>query len=160
MRCEHTRIDVAIRASLPSRRMSLGHMSGFSLLEVMVAVAVLSTALLGLAFLQVLGLRSGNSAYHRSQATVLAYDMGERMRASPADAASYVIPLTGTPPPKDGTKATESQHEWIATVARTLPSGQGSVEMSAGVARITVQWADNSQDLEATIQSTIYSTRL
>ncbi|NOS87695.1 MAG: type IV pilus modification protein PilV [Methylococcaceae bacterium] len=55
---------------------------GFTLIEVLVAMVVLSIGLLGLAGLQATSLKSNQSAYHRSQATQLAYEMADRMRAN------------------------------------------------------------------------------
>jgi type IV pilus assembly protein PilV len=55
---------------------------GFSMLEVMVAVLILSFGLLGLAGLQALSLKSNVSAAQRTIATQLAYDMADRMRAN------------------------------------------------------------------------------
>ena len=63
---------------------SINKSRGFTLVEVLVAVLVLAIGLLGLAGLQVTGLRNNQSAYYRSQATQLAYDMADRMRANPA----------------------------------------------------------------------------
>ncbi|OGI43329.1 MAG: type IV pilus modification protein PilV [Candidatus Muproteobacteria bacterium RBG_16_64_11] len=66
---------------------------GFSLVEVMVSVLVLSGGLLGLAFLQAQGMKFNAEAYQRTQATVLAYDMIDRLRANPAaaNAGAYVV---------------------------------------------------------------------
>jgi type IV pilus assembly protein PilV len=61
---------------------------GFSMLEVMVAVLILSFGLLGLAGLQALSLKSNVSAAQRSIATQLAYDMADRMRANQASVLS------------------------------------------------------------------------
>ncbi|MBI5462892.1 MAG: type IV pilus modification protein PilV [Gammaproteobacteria bacterium] len=55
---------------------------GFTLLEVLIAVVVLSIGLLGVAGLQAFGLRNNQDAYMRSQATILATDIAERMRAN------------------------------------------------------------------------------
>ncbi len=55
---------------------------GFSLLEVLVAIVILSVGLLGIAGLQVKGLQVNHSSYMRTQATLLAYDMADRMRAN------------------------------------------------------------------------------
>ena len=55
---------------------------GFTLLEVMVAMVVLSVGLLSLAGLQVIGLRTGHSSYLRTQATIQSYDIIDRMRAN------------------------------------------------------------------------------
>lgn len=59
---------------------------GFSMVEVMVSVLVLSGGLLGLAFLQAQGMKFNAEAYQRTQATVLAYDIIDRLRANPAEA--------------------------------------------------------------------------
>lgn len=57
--------------------------AGFTLLEVMLTIAVLSVGLLGLAAMQVIGLKSSNTASFRSQATLVAADMVERIRLNP-----------------------------------------------------------------------------
>ncbi len=53
---------------------------GFTMIEVLVAVLVLAVGLLGIASLQVLSLQSSSGAMYRSQATLLAYDLAERIR--------------------------------------------------------------------------------
>jgi len=57
--------------------------SGFTLIEVLVTVVVVSIGLLGLAGLQISGLRANMSSEARSKATLLASDIIERMRANP-----------------------------------------------------------------------------
>jgi type IV pilus assembly protein PilV len=57
---------------------------GFTLLEVLIALLVLSIGLLGLAALQTTGLRSNEMASMRTTSTMLAYDITDRMRANPA----------------------------------------------------------------------------
>lgn len=66
---------------------------GFSMVEAMVSVLVLSGGLLGLAFLQAQGMKFNADAYQRTQATVLAYDIIDRLRANPvaANAGAYVV---------------------------------------------------------------------
>jgi len=56
---------------------------GFTLVEILVTVLVLSIGLLGLAGLQVKSMKSNHSSYLRTQATIMAYDMIDRMRANP-----------------------------------------------------------------------------
>ena len=53
------------------------------MIEVLVTLIILSIGLLGLAGLQLTGLRSINSASQRTQAAVLIADISERMRANP-----------------------------------------------------------------------------
>jgi type IV pilus assembly protein PilV len=55
---------------------------GFSMLEVLIAVFVISLGLLGLAGLQSVSLKNNASASQRTIATQLAYDMSDRMRAN------------------------------------------------------------------------------
>jgi len=56
--------------------------SGFTLLEVMIAIVVVAFGLLGLAGLQVFALKNNQSAAMRSAATVLASDVVDRMKAN------------------------------------------------------------------------------
>lgn len=58
--------------------------TGFTLIEVLIAVVILAGGLLGLAGLQATTLKNNQSAYLRSQATQIAYDMSDRMRSNRA----------------------------------------------------------------------------
>lgn len=58
------------------------HQLGFNLIEILIALAVISIGLFGVAALQVTGVRANQSAYFRSQATFIANDMAERMYAN------------------------------------------------------------------------------
>lgn len=58
--------------------------AGFSLLEVLIAVVVFSIGLLGLASLQVMGMKLTSDSLNRTIATLLANDMIDRMRANVA----------------------------------------------------------------------------
>jgi type IV pilus assembly protein PilV len=118
-----------------------GANAGFTLLEVLVAVLVLSIGLLGIAGLQVTGLRFNHSAYMRTQATLLAYEMADRMRANrptmlpPAN--SYDIPnaAVGAGVPACETvagcaaaqMAQNDVFQWQRRLAQVLPNGQGVV---------------------------------
>ena len=55
---------------------------GVTLIEVLVSIIIVSVGILGFASLQFLGLNSNTSAYQRSQATFIATDLSERMRAN------------------------------------------------------------------------------
>ncbi|SEQ00883.1 type IV pilus assembly protein PilV [Ectothiorhodospira magna] len=71
-----------VRAPFPHRRGA----GGFSLIEVMVALLVLSIGLLGLAALQLTALRGAHSAYQHTLASIMAMDAGERLWLSLAQA--------------------------------------------------------------------------
>jgi type IV pilus assembly protein PilV len=62
---------------------------GFTLIEVLVSLVILSLGLMGIAKLMLYSSHSNDSAYLRSQATNLAYQMLDDMRANNATLASY-----------------------------------------------------------------------
>jgi type IV pilus assembly protein PilV len=69
-----------------------GH--GFTLIEVLVALFVLSIGMLGVAALQMTSLQVNTGSYLRTQATFLAYDIIDRMRANSGaviDAGRYDV---------------------------------------------------------------------
>jgi len=57
-------------------------LAGFTLIEILIALVIFSIGLLGLAGMQLRGSEGTNTAYFRSQATLLANDMAERMHAN------------------------------------------------------------------------------
>lgn len=65
--------------------------SGVSMIEVLVAIIVLSIGLLGLAGLQTAGLKYNQSANFRSTATMMAYSILDSMRASRVEGAMLKI---------------------------------------------------------------------
>lgn len=118
--------------------------SGFTLIEVMVAVVVLSIGLLGLAGLQATGLRHNQSASFRSTATVLAYDITDAMRANRTDArdGKYAIGMTDAKP--TGSAIYEKDlNNWLSELALRLPAGDGSVTVASDMVTVTVQWDDS-----------------
>lgn len=62
---------------------------GFTMVEVMITVLVLSIGMLTIASLQATAKRSGHQAWQRSLAIALADSMVERIRANPSAAADY-----------------------------------------------------------------------
>ena len=62
--------------------------SGFTMIEVLITIVVVSIGLLGLAGLQISGLRANMSSEDRSKATLLASDIAERMRTNPLGVAA------------------------------------------------------------------------
>lgn len=62
--------------------MNKRNLAGFTIIEVLVTLIVLSVGLLGMAALQITGIRSATGATSRTQATLMADDIVERMRAN------------------------------------------------------------------------------
>ncbi|BBP03682.1 type IV pilus modification protein PilV [Sulfuriferula plumbiphila] len=118
---------------------------GFTLLEVLVAMVIVSIGLVGLAGLMMTSAKNNQSAYYRSQASWMGYDIIDRMRAnrSVAQNGSYDISL-GVSPTGCGTGVVVSDDlcQWKTELATALPTGDGSVSVSGGIATVTVSWDD------------------
>ncbi len=139
--------------------------NGFTLIEVLITLLILSIGLLGLAGLQMTALKLNDSAERRSQATILAYDILDRMRANRAEAESgaYNIDTSATTPTaascagaSSDCSATEMKdydlYEWSQALAQRLPSGNGVISTNGSTpptVTIQVQWNDEKADREA-----------
>lgn len=124
---------------------------GFTLVEILVALVVLSIGLLGVAALQLTSLRNNHSSAMRTQATFLAYDIIDRMRANrdTALAGDYNVALGDEG--VAGTIAGDDIVAWKENIANTLPAidnagdvevADGSVEQDGNVFTVTIRWAD------------------
>jgi len=121
--------------------------AGFTLIEVLIAVLILSVGLLGLAGLQATGLKTNHSAYMRSQAVAYGYDILDRMRANRLSALSggYNIGM-GAGAPGGTSIAQTDLSEWKALIAGQLPSGDASANVNGGTVTVIVQWDDSRAD--------------
>lgn len=135
--------------------------SGFSMLEVLISLLVLSIGLLGMAGLQMNALKFNHTASVRSQATVLAYEIGDRMRMNRKDAldGKYAISLTATSA-SGSTRASADLSEWKQSLARHLPDGRGAVQTSGNIVTVTVQWDESRLRNGSASQQFIFETRL
>ncbi|MEO6146927.1 MAG: type IV pilus modification protein PilV [Sulfuriferula sp.] len=122
---------------------------GFTLLEVLVAMVIVSIGLVGLAGLMMTSAKNNQSAFYRSQASWMAYDIIDRMRANRVvatngsgayDIALGVLPsgcgVSSVPPALD-------LCQWNTELQTALPTGKGSILMAGSVATVTVQWDDS-----------------
>jgi len=127
--------------------------TGATLIEVLVAMVVLAIGLLGLAGLQATSIQSNHSAYYRSQATLLASDLADRMRANRTEALTnaYVIdfPTSSTSNSVTGTSAEKDIAEWLNQLAQTLPEGTGKIEKDGTLVTISIRWNDTRGQIKA-----------
>ncbi len=124
---------------------------GFTLVEALVALLVLSVGLLGVGMLQLSSLSNNYASSLRSQATFLAQDITDRMRANRdnAEGGAYDIALGAAG--AAGTIAGDDLIAWKAALNATLPDGDGSItrdrDVVAGIEvwtfTITVSWDDS-----------------
>jgi type IV pilus assembly protein PilV len=101
--------------------------SGVGLIEVLVAVLVLSIAFLGIAALQAMSLSTNNSAMARSMATISSYSILDAMRADLATAQAGSYNRTGTSavkastcPAGTGSLAAAQISQWCGQLGQTL----------------------------------------
>lgn len=141
---------------------------GFTMVEVLVALAVLAIGLLGIAALYLDSLRAGRTAIYRTQAVNLAADLGDRIRANRGAVVSYEAALADDPdtvPACDSggpcTRDEMAQNDlavWKDSLAALLPAGEGSVAVTPGnpsVYVITVQWTEPGTDGALTYSLTV-----
>jgi type IV pilus assembly protein PilV len=143
-----------------------GASRGFSLVEVLVALLVLSIGLLGISKLVLISARANDSAYLRSQATALAYSILDAMHANRQAAinGNYAIAAASgaanpgvqcnnaAPCTNTSTLAQYDLYQWKQRLLALGPSGDGSVVMAtttdptsgtvSTTATITVSWDD------------------
>jgi type IV pilus assembly protein PilV len=109
---------------------------GFTLLEAMLALSILSIGLLATAAMQDMALRGNADANELALATSLATDMAERIRYNARNVTAYHnidTSNTGTRPPSTQTMARGDYDQWQARMAATplLRNGKGKVTVTA-----------------------------
>jgi len=124
------------RTGRPGPGLYGGAHDGASLIEVLVAMVILATGLLGMVGLQTTSLRNTQDAYLRTQATLFAEDMAERMRSNPqgvvsggytAASGTASSACLSTPGCSANAMALHDLADWQTSLAFALPSGAGRV---------------------------------
>lgn len=119
--------------------------AGTTLVEVLITVVLVSIGLLGLAGLQIMTVQNTNSSTERFEATTLARDILERMRANRQQALIGTYDVALGEDASAGGVAGDDLEAWKAALG-ALPGGDGSVEVDGGVVTITINWTDASDD--------------
>lgn len=122
---------------------------GLTLVEILIALLVLSIGLLGLAGLQTMSLKFNTSAYHRTQATALAYDMADRMRANRQAAlnneynTAFGEPQVCGVPGGGGSLPEQDLDAWRNELACRLPESTAAIQRNGNEFTLTVRWDDS-----------------
>jgi type IV pilus assembly protein PilV len=128
--------------------------TGFSLIECLVALTVLSIGLLGVSKMVVNSLQFSDSALMQSQSVIMAYDLADKIRANEGNSSSYEIDLgedVAQVPDCFANNCTGSQlaqadlADWKDSLSAALPLGDGQSVVAGNVATITVSWNDRGQ---------------
>jgi len=132
------------------KRFERKQIAGFTLLEVLIALLVLSIGMLGVAGMQISSLKASQNTFYRSQGNMLAYEMMDRISVNAASVASY----GGVNTTSNNYSSTNCETsacvaaaiaafdiaQWEINLASALPSGNGSIAVAAGLVTVTVRW--------------------
>ena len=135
---------------------------GFSMLEILITLALIAIALLGTAGMQVLAMKSNKGAHFRTQAVFLSSDIAERMEANKLAAMAGAYVVTGTSAvaaaAADCSQAACSStnlasydiNQWETAIAGLLPQASWSVTQTGtgdpSTYNIVISWTDRSSD--------------
>lgn len=118
------------------------HQRGVSLIEVMVAVFVVAIGVLGAAAMQLNALKYTESSRITSQASFIAYDIIDRIRANaePTVLDGYDLANISTSANCSGICATDVQ-DFISNV-QTLPDGEGTINVDGTTVTVSLSWSE------------------
>ncbi len=144
--------------------------NGFSLVEVLIALVVMSVGMLGIAGLYVQSMQAGRTSMFRHHAVTLAGDVADRIRANPTAAVAYTAVNAGVAPANDCTPpgtadctpaqmAADDIALWTDQANDTLPAGLVRVVFNAAAVpptyQITVSWTEPGPNPNQTYVITI-----
>ncbi|HET6630766.1 MAG TPA: type IV pilus modification protein PilV [Woeseiaceae bacterium] len=140
---------------MPVTRTNKG-IAGFSLIEVLIALIVMSVGMLGIAGLYVHGMQAGRTSLFRHHAVTLAGDVADRIRANPHAGAAYIGAgadnncVGGGVDCSPQAMAANDIFLWQEQAAATLPDGQVAVTYDdsavPSVYTVKVTWSEAGQD--------------
>jgi type IV pilus assembly protein PilV len=159
--------------NLNRRFRSPRRVSGFTMIEVLIAILVLAFGLLGFAFLQTMNVRFTKSAEQRTVATNLAYELVDIMRTQralgsyynlikPASFDDVVVPASGCARPVSASPAANIAR-WKCEVRAAFPDGSAEVVLGAeGALTVKIFWGDDnwSDSTEVGVSTVKVETRL
>lgn len=159
-------------STLRGQRVGLRCPGGFTLIEVLVALVVMSLGMLGIASLYTQALGAGRTTQFRSQATNLMADIADRIRVNRLGQAAYAgLPGNNNCDPQTGggfdcTPSQMAAHDlylWEQQVQELLPSGAWDIEFNGGTSpptyTIEVSWEEVGEGtLLATLEIQVPTT--
>lgn len=110
-----------------------GRVRGFTLIEVLIALVVMSVGMFGIAGLYLHSIQAGRTSIFRHQAVTLAGDVADRIRANPRAGETYESAgkengcMTGSADCSPEEMAENDVLAWRAQAASSLPGGEVSI---------------------------------
>jgi len=134
---------------------SMNRTQGFSLIEVLVSLLIMTLGIVGVMSLQTQSLKSNQRAYFRTQADILSRDITARMYANREEARKGTYAAQSKPnnaPDCRAASCTPAQmaawdlSEWFQRIEQQLPEGSAElVNLPGDTTRylITLRWDDH-----------------
>lgn len=137
---------------------------GLTLLEVLIALVILSIGMLGLAGLQAGGMRVNQGSSYRFRASELAAELADLMRANRSTFATAAgTTCSGCSPSSPPTFTSAPLSDWVSNRLALLPGASCDFNVDgSGNATITIKWNDQraAGSGTAVVSSTYMVTRL
>lgn len=140
--------------------------AGFTLIEVLIALIIMSVGMLGIAGLYVHSMQAGRTSMFRHNAVILAGDVADRIRANPRAAAAYAGAGANNNCVAGGINCTPAQmaaHDiflWTRQAQDTLPNGDIDVVFNNAVMpptyQITVSWDEPGENMTYSITIPVF----
>lgn len=121
-----------------------GPQRGVGMIEVLIAIVVVALGVLAVARLQTSMVRLNQSALLRSQASLLVYDLTDRMRVDLQAAVDSLYDRDFDDDlPVPGTLQAAELTDWLARIDERLPGGEGAVATDGNFVTVSVRWDDS-----------------
>ena len=143
------------------------HVQGFTLVEVLIALIIMSIGMLGIAGLYVHSMQAGRTSLFRHHAVTLAGDVADRIRANPRAVGAYALAGANSNCVDGGIDCTPAEmaaHDiflWAQQAADTLPTGTVVIVFDNAPVpptyQITVQWNEPGQVMNYSITIPVFA---
>ncbi len=140
---------------------------GFTLVEVLIALIILSVGMLGIAGLYVHSMQAGRTSLFRHNAVTLAGDIADRIRANPRAVGAYALAGANNNCVDGGINCTPAQMAandiflWDLQATDTLPTGTVAVVFDNAplppTYQITVSWNEPGQLMTYSITIPVFA---
>lgn len=139
---------------------------GFTLVEVLIALVIMSVGMLGIAGLYVQSMQAGRTSLFRHHAVTLAGDIADRIRANPRAVGAYALAGANNNCVAGGINCTPAQMAandiflWDQQATDTLPGGVVNIVFNNGVVpptyQITVSWNEPGEVMSYSITIPVF----